>query len=1122
MGPEARAFGSPEDWLRQARAGWGWVPATLLFIAFAVLVSGCGPRFVVSDTSFAESGVSEPDERLLGAWSTAEDRYIHITANPAQPKGTIRVAVAEVTACGVEISTYRTCLFRIGEDRFMDWSQKVLMRGNEKVLTDENQHAVVKYDFDADGKLRIAFPDDKCFESALEGKKLQGAVTTYEVHISDTKENLRKFFEGNRATLFGESVEYAKMGGQLRDQTPPWLPAARSGKPMIVCTETPLGRDITEPNRGSRVRFAPLYKQMAMVMEGDGKKWLVANGVTSEKYDDLDLDSVCFSADGERLAYKAELGEQWFVVLDGAKGRMFDEIGELRASLIGKRLLYTAKRQGKWSVIVDGVESSQYDEVEWPRFSEDGKHAVYIATLAGKSFVVVDGVEGKRYDEVGEKCLNPSSGAVAYTAKSGDRWLVVAQTAEGNEYDEVSALRFSPDGKRLAFIAKRGDKHLCAVDGLEGEIYDDISGFWFSKDGRRMAYKARRGAKWFVVLDGKEGAEYDSIGTVYDYDLGFTPDGKRFIYRALRGNKSLFVVDGVNGGEYSRALPIPTHLVARPGQEGLDPAPASGRIAPKSYAIRSPDCKRLAYCNSIGQHVLDGVVQKRSPTPESWQFSPDGKYLMGWAHTGRESEFGHFIVVGGVRGWTYHFPWGTHLQFDGPNTFYSAAMRGDDYFRIKMEIVDDPEEYQLLQDLARTDPKRAEAERHAIFLRNIRSGDEHLKNGQFAEAQAAYEKARRIQPGAPETATVNANLERADQTWTDARIRELIKQSLAYFEAKEWVEAERPLWQALMLNPDNDEANAAFNKVRKAREATLWDGEETTAHYAKRLNLPTTQTLDLGGGAKLELVFIPAGSFLMGSPETEKNRGKNETQHEVTISRPFYMGKYEVTVGQFDRFVEAEKYQTEAEKEGWAFAWDGQKWDKVNGASWRKPGFEQKADHPVCEVSWNDAKAFCEWLSRTSAKTVRLPTEAEWECAVRAGTRTAYPWGNDPDDGKGWGNVADQTAKQKFNLKDADVFNWDDGYAFTAPVGKFRANPFGLFDTMGNVWEWCADWFGEYAAWATTDPTGQATGTFRVLRGGSWGSNPGTCRSAFRNCYSPVSRNNRYGFRVVVVLARTP
>ena len=177
-------------------------------------------------------------------------------------------------------------------------------------------------------------------------------------------------------------------------------------------------------------------------------------------------------------------------------------------------------------------------------------------------------------------------------------------------------------------------------------------------------------------------------------------------------------------------------------------------------------------------------------------------------------------------------------------------------------------------------------------------------------------------------------------------------------------------------------------------------------------------TVDLGDKVTMKLVQVPAGKFTMGSPEAEKKAAvkeavaagnsekdatdvfKDEVQHEVTISKPFYMGITHVTVDQFAAFVKDSGYKTEAEKDGWAGGFeikDGKLNDKrVNGCSWRKPSFDQKGDHPVVQVSWNDAKAFCDWLSKKSGKTVVLPTEAQWEYACRAGTKTAYPWGDSP------------------------------------------------------------------------------------------------------------------------------
>jgi len=297
-------------------------------------------------------------------------------------------------------------------------------------------------------------------------------------------------------------------------------------------------------------------------------------------------------------------------------------------------------------------------------------------------------------------------------------------------------------------------------------------------------------------------------------------------------------------------------------------------------------------------------------------------------------------------------------------------------------------------------------------------------------------------------------------------------------------------------------------------------------------------TLDLGNKVTLKAALIPSGKFTMGSPEAEKKAAakeavaagvpekevigafETEVQHEVTISKPFYMGITHVTVDQFAAFVKDSGYKTDAEKAGWSVGIeikDAQiKVEKVDGCSWRNPSFDQKGDHPVVQVSWNDAQAFCEWLSKKSGKTVVLPTEAQWEYACRAGTTTAYPWGDNPDDGKGWANGSDQSLKKKIpNAEKWAFFSWDDGFVFTSPVGSFKANAFGLYDMNGNAWQWCQDCYGDYDKGAVTDPTG-ATGSFRVLRGGSWGGGPRRCRSAFRAGYVPDLRVDHFGFRVAV------
>ena len=346
----------------------------------------------------------------------------------------------------------------------------------------------------------------------------------------------------------------------------------------------------------------------------------------------------------------------------------------------------------------------------------------------------------------------------------------------------------------------------------------------------------------------------------------------------------------------------------------------------------------------------------------------------------------------------------------------------------------------------------------------------------------------------------------------------------------------------------------------------LWDGQESVAQYAQRVHLPPTQTLDLGGGVKLDLVLIPAGQFIMGTPEPtpvdeegfrkkiitgqallaasaaallvmltvvvirairmrrrpqlslgrlmlvtaaaggcvlsglhwqrsaqglEQARTEyaaalgrfrsaasdEQPAHPVTLTQPFYMGKYAVTQEQYAQVIGTH------------------------------PSHFKGQDSPVEQVSWDDAQAFCKKAAEHTQQTVRLPTEAEWEYACRAGTRTTYYSG---DTDKDLARVAWYAANSNNT---------------THPVGQKEPNVFGLYDVHGNVWQWCQDWYGEdfYGKSEAENPQGPAQGAYRVLRGGSWFFIPICCRSARRGWFDPGDRGRFIGFRVVVAPAfRTP
>ena len=270
----------------------------------------------------------------------------------------------------------------------------------------------------------------------------------------------------------------------------------------------------------------------------------------------------------------------------------------------------------------------------------------------------------------------------------------------------------------------------------------------------------------------------------------------------------------------------------------------------------------------------------------------------------------------------------------------------------------------------------------------------------------------------------------------------------------------------------------------------------------------------------MKFIIVEPGTFMMGSPPAEAGRQRREIPHKVTITRPFRMGVMHVTRGQFAAFVAKSGYKTDAELQGQCEVFDGKSFAIRLGGSWRNTGFFQTDEHPVVNVSWNDAMAFCKWLSAKEGKAYRLPTEAEWEYACRAGAKTAYFWGDDPNGGQGYINAADLSARDRFpDWKLEFMFPWRDGYVFTSPAGAFKPNPLGLYDMIGNAWQWCSDFYGPYPRGDAVDPTGPMTGdneSSRVNRGGSWSMSRDACRcAAYGHDPSNLANSIHFpGFRV--------
>jgi formylglycine-generating enzyme required for sulfatase activity len=265
--------------------------------------------------------------------------------------------------------------------------------------------------------------------------------------------------------------------------------------------------------------------------------------------------------------------------------------------------------------------------------------------------------------------------------------------------------------------------------------------------------------------------------------------------------------------------------------------------------------------------------------------------------------------------------------------------------------------------------------------------------------------------------------------------------------------------------------------------------KELQSTWAKYLGRDVEEVLDLGGGVQMEFVLIPPGTFTMGSPEGEKQRRDDEVQHEVTITKPFYLGKYPVTQQHYQQLTNTNP-----------------SWFSAGGGGKGQVAGQDTRQFPVERVSWEDAQAFCDRMARKTGCKVQLPSEAEWEYACRAGTTTPFHFGITLN-----GTSANCNGNYPYGTPEEGP-----KLERTCQAGLYPPNAWGLYDMHGNVWQWCTDWFGPYDGLGATDPLRVDKGSedARVLRGGSWLNDPWFCRAAYRCRNAPTFRHSFAGFRV--------
>ncbi len=378
----------------------------------------------------------------------------------------------------------------------------------------------------------------------------------------------------------------------------------------------------------------------------------------------------------------------------------------------------------------------------------------------------------------------------------------------------------------------------------------------------------------------------------------------------------------------------------------------------------------------------------------------------------------------------------------------------------------------------------------------------------FKGAGDALTEAATIQPGSPALQDVQGRVDGIRHQ----RAANLLAQARSALDAGNQALAEQLAGQAKELAPDVAGLNDFQERMTNARlYASYKPGQVFTDRY---VDMP---------GQTPAMVVIPTGSFTMGAPEAEDGRsGAEMPQHEVTIGKGFAMARSEITIGQFREFVRASGYQPDSVKLGGASVYD-----ERSGALRDDPDASWQSDYagratsddrlPVVNVSWNDAKAYADWLSQRTGKRYRLPSEAEFEYSLRGGTTTKYWWGNGTPTRK-VENLTGAGDRSQSGRRWSNAFEkYRDGYWGPASVMSFEANPYGLFDIDGNVSEWVLDcWHDSYVRAPTDGSAWMNPGcSTRVVRGGSWGSSPDQVRSAYRQGAEGTVRSGRVGFRVL-------
>jgi Tol biopolymer transport system component len=467
---------------------------------------------------------------------------------------------------------------------------------------------------------------------------------------------------------------------------------------------------LSEAGIKEQIRFSPDGLRVAYVAQRGKKFLVVVDGKEGAEYDRISVGAPRFSPDSRRVSYFAERGGKTFAVVDGTESKPFD-YGSSDAPMFSpdsRRVIYMARRGKQTSVVIDTAEVFESEYVGGARFSKTGKRMVYTVARGEQWLVVTDGKQGKPYSGLGNNIeFSEDEKRVLYRANTPTGQMIVVDSVETEPRPviEENSYGFSPDGQHVAYIGwDSRDEQYVVVDNKKGKIYEDVNKPIFSPDSKHVVYAAWRAGKMFVVTDGVEGEAFDEVN---DY-VRFSPDGKRMLYFAKRGTQQFLVVDGVVTAydeiidfkfspdgkrlfvEARRGNSILMALEGGSSKEyeitPLKPGEASERH--EFQMAFSPDSKRTAWVSQRGGKdfvVLDGAEGKPYDEIEDLQFTADARHLVYAAR--RDGKL--VAVVDAIESKAYdEFVEGASLVMDGPRTIGMMVMRGQEILRVEIEIAE--------------------------------------------------------------------------------------------------------------------------------------------------------------------------------------------------------------------------------------------------------------------------------------------------------------------------------------------------------------------------------------------------------------------------------------------------